>query len=247
MGLSLPPDQRERGFTLIELLTVIAIIAILMGLLFPALNSAKTAARKSQARTDETSLVNACHAYYVDYGVYPLNSQNANGGISGGGGWDTCYGDNGPNRLYSSADLCDILRAVADSKWNTNNQLNSRQVVYFEPTIAKNATNPRGGLVTAPNGVTGPVGNQIPYGAYVDPWGEEYVVFLDSNYDGSLSIPPSGQAYTEAAVYWFYYDSPQNSINVNCGVAAVSLGPDCKWGTGGNAIFQGSDDVASWQ
>jgi len=238
---------RPHGFTLIELLTVIAIIAILMGLLFPALNSAKTSSRKAQARSDETSLVTACMAYNRDYGVYPLNSTNANSGSPAGGGWDTCYGDPGPHRLYSSADLCNILRAVADTAWNTNNQLNTRQVVYFEPNIARNATNPRGGLVTASNGVTGPAGNQIPYGAFVDPWGEEYIVFLDANYDGSLSIPPPNEPYTEAAAYWFYSNSPPNSINVNSGVAAVSLGADLQWGTAGNSIFQGSDDIASWQ
>jgi prepilin-type N-terminal cleavage/methylation domain-containing protein len=247
MRSPVPPNQRKCGFTLIELLTVIAIIAILMGLLFPALNAAKNSAKKAQARSDETSLVNAVRAFYSDYGVYPLNggSNGSNGNANAGTyGYDTDYGD--PGGSYSSADLLDILRAVDDSgaqyshHFNAGNQLNIRQVVYFEPAVAKSLTTPRSGMVMTPGGVTGALGNAIPYGAYVDPWGMEYVVFVNASYSGSLNTPPNGGT----SISWYYWP---NTPSVTAPVAATSLGQDMNWGTAGNKVFQGSDDVATWQ
>jgi type II secretory pathway pseudopilin PulG len=218
-----------------ELLTVVAIISILMALLLPVLNVVKNNARKAEARSDCSNLQIACRSYYTDYGVYPLNSNQASAGAAG---TDTCYGD--PNGLYSSADLCDILRAMPDSRYNTNNILNSRQVIYFEANNAKDQTNPKGGFYEGQgNGnatsITGPAGNKILPGSYLDPWGMEYVVFLDANYDGNLN----------AAIQWFYYTNPIPAVNTS--VAACSLGADHTWGANGNGGFYASDDIATWQ
>ncbi len=68
--------MRPRGFTLIELLIVIAIIGILMALLFPAVGSAITAARKAQARNDVIQIANACRAFETEYGMGPWGTNS---------------------------------------------------------------------------------------------------------------------------------------------------------------------------
>ena len=64
------------AFTLIELLIVIAIIAILAGLAFPAVNGALTSARKAQARNDVAQLAAAIKAFQLEYGRLPSTIAN---------------------------------------------------------------------------------------------------------------------------------------------------------------------------
>jgi prepilin-type N-terminal cleavage/methylation domain-containing protein len=66
--------MKKNGFTLIELLVVVAIIAVLVALLLPALNQARTMARQTVCATNLHSLALAMIAYSGDYNdTLPLN------------------------------------------------------------------------------------------------------------------------------------------------------------------------------
>ncbi len=64
-------DNNRRGFTLIELLVVITIIGIMVGMLTPALHSAREAGRRSMCSNNMLRLAMALGAYESAHGVYP--------------------------------------------------------------------------------------------------------------------------------------------------------------------------------
>lgn len=224
MNTTSPRVSSASAFTLVELLTVIAIIAILMGLLFPAIGTIKEAARKTQAKNDVTNIVAAVKQYYTEYGKYPPVEATPTNATK-----DTVVGDTESSPLADNNALFNTLRSIPE-ELNKDYKYNPRRIVFFEGKAAADVTNPRAGFADK-QGAT-------KKGCFFDPWGKQYNVVIDANYDNVIGLD---EQYTDF--------SGTNAPRVGCG--AFSMGKDNKLGTNGDKQYRkgttNSDDVISWQ
>lgn len=220
------PRGAAHAFTLVELLTVIAIIAILMGLLFPAIGIIKEQARKVQAKNDVTNIVAAVKQYYTEYGKYPAVQDPPSTG-----GADDSVGDPAINPTGGNNNsLFNTLRAIPTGL-NENHKFNPRRIVFFEGKGASDPAAPRGGFSDKSTDPT-------VQGNFYDPWGKQYNVVIDSNYDNVITLDSQYSDF-----------SAKDAPRVGCG--AFALGKDNKLGNNDDKTYKkgstASDDVISWQ
>lgn len=167
--------QRREGFTLIELLTVIAIIAILAGLLFPALQSALRKADVARAQNDAKSIETAWKAYYTEYGKWPVDSGNTCPPT----GQTVAEGSSAGAQMFT--EVVELLRGggvVVNSYVPSRD--NPRRIQFLQvPAKSVSAT-----------------------GAYVDPWGNPYKFMFDLDYDNYIGVGNAIGAVPASVIVW---------------------------------------------
>ncbi len=112
----------KRAFTLIEILVVITIIAVLIGIAFPAVTGVMRKAKKVKAQAALKDITLGIKNYQVEYNRYPLPPGQTS---------------EQPIPLTQGSSVLKILMGTNDSK------MNPREITYIEPPMGKDGA---GGL-----------------------------------------------------------------------------------------------------
>jgi len=100
---------RKRGFTIVEVLVVPGVISVLLALLLPSVQQARSAALRIQCLNRLKQLVTALHNYHDRFQVFPPGTQLANhrlSALSKSWNWNVMVlPDLGERELYESFDF----------------------------------------------------------------------------------------------------------------------------------------------
>ena len=176
--------MKKQHFSLVELLTVIAIIAILAGILIPTVGAIKESGRATQALTEAKGIHLAITSFYNDHKYLP--SKDADNGTTN----DIVYwgsveaatpAANASVKIKELAaldatylQLFDTICYV-DHTDNTKTPANSSDAYKFNKKKKKYLNPPQSYFGTDSTTV-----------GYRDPWGRPYIIYLDTNYDEKI-------------------------------------------------------------
>ena len=124
-------DPYRRAFTLVELLVVISIIALLVGLLFPAVQSALRKAEAAKAKSTLLSVATALKAYDREYSGWPSGVSSTPRNMT-----TNLFGN--PRGIV----FLDVAIKDIDSSGNILDPWKNPYRVAFDPTGANSIPNP---------------------------------------------------------------------------------------------------------
>lgn len=264
---------RQRGMTLIELLVVISIIAVLAGLLLPAMSGVKIKAKIAQARKDMQDFKQSISVYRSDYSRMPTSTGAqgaANDASASAADKDFAYGSYGVAGFDSAAILNDALPG-----WEANNSelvLILTASTTFPDMNATNAVvnanhvkNVRKNQYLTAKQVTGSQHGIGSDGVFRDPWLKPYIVTLDLNYDNFVApikyrknsmSQASGTKGLNGLLDRDANAATADEFGIRDSISVWSLGPDGKYSVTIKANEEGvvsgqkidnSDNILSWQ
>ena len=165
--------RTARGFTLIELLVVITIIGLLAAILIPSIAMAFKSAKKTRAMSQIRDLDGAIKRYFSEYGRMPVPAGH----------------NGGSDRLYTGADQAVVVEILINNSLDTT--VNPKQMVFLD-------------LEPSAFGVDTVVAMQAALRArapYKDPWGTDYGILMDLNFDDRIDNLGWGEIRAKTAVY----------------------------------------------
>ncbi len=214
----------RRNFTLVEILTVIAIIAILMGLLLPVMSTAQRKGKENKARAAIQSIKFAIEQYENDYGILPKFGTAAG---------DMVFNDtmaksqatagNGTNSTKTYDEFMEVLTlAKASDGASVTTSENTKKIRYLEAPAnkVKDISNTEGYFI-------------------LDPWGRRYGIVIDNNYDGMLG---NDDKIIDGVSTKVFNEGTSNQKAVRAKVAVFSYGALKE-----NAVDDSTYHITSWK
>ncbi len=172
--------KTKKKFTLIELLVVISIIAVLAGLILPALSKVRTQAKKAKARAQMRSFEIAAKSYESTYGMTVAATTDVTESDSA----NSNYG-----KVEAGSDaykrILEVLTCVDYPGTGSEVNINPRNVRFLD------------------------VADKYETQGFKDPWGKEFVLFFDVSYAGFIKVG-STKVYRNVALYSFGTNATDN-------------------------------------
>ena len=209
----------KHNFTLVELLVTVGIIAILAGLVIPAVISSQNQGRITQAKSDMNAIKLALKSVETTYGKI-INTGKALGSSTVSTSVDQLEINENSKEVYKAfiAELSDPNNKKFIAK-NPELNFNTRRIKFLDPSADYDPTkeyNKNDNEFKQPE-------------QWIDPWGKAYNIVIDLKFRGYVTINSKNRAGSFQIYSWGPDGESQNGDNEDQNGGAT-----------------GSDDIATW-